>query len=178
MASKTFLAKDLTGFSVYQNKNQTIYYDRFTKTPYIINNSSVMSFTNYQLRLPVSLLIGLGISLITANPILSLLLTIVVYAIFEYNFRTKLLANLAINTKWGKPVTKGFINKIARAYSTSSLKTMAFLCYMFVGIFVATAFVAKEQGTALIIDAVFTSILFIIATVLLIAFKKRQKEEK
>lgn len=175
MAKKTFLAKDVTGFSVYQNKNQTIYYDKFTKTAYVLNNSSVMKFTNYQLRLPVSLLVGLGAFLITANVLFSLIGALVVFGLMEYSFRTKFLANLAINSKWVKPKSKGLIDSFARAYTTTSLKFMIFMCIMFAVMFVVNIFLSKESGAQLVVDIVFSAILVIVALVLFIAHNYKKK---
>lgn len=127
--AKPFTNKDLRGDNIYQtkNSNQTIYYDRLSKTAFIIPNRDALFFKTWQLRLPICL-IAIGIILVfMKNFTLAIIVGASLYVVSSILFRILFLNKLPISTTFKKPESLGFIRDIAKKYTKNALELVAIL---------------------------------------------------
>lgn len=143
MAQTQMKAKELTGFNIYQSKNQTIYWDSFSKTAYIITSSDVSKFSTWQLRFPLSLMLSLVLMLAGASYGLCLIVAVVAYIVSSIIFKFKYLPTLAVSLRWQKPKSEGFIKDTAKKFKFSSLLIMTIMFGVFTLLFAFDLFLYR-----------------------------------
>lgn len=181
MAQTQMSAKELTGFNIYQNKNQTIYWDSFSKTAYIITRSDVSKFSSWQLRLPLSLMVSLVLMLFGTNYILCVVVAVLSYLVSTIIFKVKYLPTLAVSVKWQKPKSEGFIKDTAKKFRFASLIFAAIMFGVFGIMFAFDLFLYKAIKQALVVYTILV-IVSVIATAITLAMalarRKMDKEAK
>lgn len=179
MANNTnYSAKQLTGYNIYHlhDKNQTIYYDNYTKTAYIITNQYVSSFSTWQMRLPLSIMFGALLVLIRINPWLSIALGIAAYVISTILFHTKYLVKLPVKTNFVKPASKGFFRELAARYPKNIL-TIIMIMFISMGIvMIINLIVNKYIGYAKSLTILFIIISFVAAGIIGYVIYLKNKE--
>ena len=165
--NEKLLAKDLTGKNVYHtnNGNQTVYYDPYSKTAYIITNAKASSFSSWQLRGPICLILGAVLVLIRFNFIYSILFGIAAYIISSILFRKNFLYNQPISTNFVKPKSLGFFKDIAARYPKISLTIMCIMFASLAASMSANVIINKFEGQARTIGFLFVVVSLIFAGV-------------
>ena len=89
---------ELKGFSIYQDKKgRTVYYDWISKNGYIIPESKYNSYTNYSIRLVISVLVGyLSALFLDNNYLAGTLIGISTYIAYTFVFHKRFLSTLSI----------------------------------------------------------------------------------
>lgn len=153
-------ARNLTGFNIYHvhDKNQTVYYDIFTKTGYIITNHKAESFSYWQLRLPVSIIISAMIMLFNINPLICVAIGVAIYAVSTILFHTTFLDNLPINKYFVKPQGKGFFRDTAARYPLRVLMIITTLFFVLAIIMIVNQIIYKYEGNAKVVTYIFVAI--------------------
>lgn len=160
-----YIARDLTGFNIYHlhEKNQTIYYDMFTKTGYIITNANVSKFSSWQLRLPLSIMLGAALVLLKVNVWVSILVGLASFVISTILFHKLFLDNLPINSNFVKPASKGFFKDIAARYPRRMLVIILIMFISMAVVMVVNQLITKAVGTERNITFIFTFVSLIAA---------------
>lgn len=178
MAQSQMNPKELTGFNIYQNKNQTIYWDILTKTAYIITRSDVSKFSTWQLRLPLILMISMILILIGMPLYVGFGALALGYIVTTYLFKFKYLPTLAISTKWQKPKSEGFIKDMAKKFRFSSLVFVTIMFAIFVLMFGLDLYIYRNVGNALVIYGILVVISLIATIISLLITITRKKMDK
>ena len=120
---RDFTAKKIRGNNIYHIKsnNQTIFYDRFTKTAYIITNPKARVFYAWQYRLPFCLIIAGLLGLFTKNYSIAAIVSVSAFILSSILFRVLYLKNAPINTNFVLPESKGIVRDLASKYTKNSL---------------------------------------------------------
>lgn len=170
-------ARELTGFHIYHlhEKNQTIYYDMFTKTGYIITNANVGTFSSWQLRLPLSIMLGAALVLLKVNPWLSILIGFLSFVISTILFHKLFLINLPINSNFVKPKGQGFFKDIAARYPKRILYMILIMFLAMAVVMIVNQLITKATGSARTITFVFTTISLIAAGLMTIVILIKEK---
>lgn len=178
MAENYTGAKGVYGLNIYHLKNQTIYYDWIEKTAYIIPNSRVNTFTKWQIRIPVFIVIGCIFILLKANVIATLATMLVTIIVSGILFRKKYLPDFPISSKFVKPEAKG-LNKIAQFYPRDTFRSLSMMFGFMVIIMLILAFVInKYDGINAIVSWIFIGICFILFIITFLLMKTKDKAAK
>lgn len=104
---------ELRGMNIYvDKKGRTVYYDHLTKNGYIIPPNKFNSYTNYSIRLVISVLIGYLAALFLNNNYWGgLLVGISTYIAYTFVFRRKFLKDLSIIPNFKRPQKAGYIER-------------------------------------------------------------------
>ena len=181
MAQTQLNTKDLTGFNIYHTKNQTIYWDRFTKTAYIISKSDVASFSTWQLKAPLAVMLSMILILFGTSYSVAFTVAIVAYIVATIIFRVKYLPGLPVSLKWQKPKSEGFIRDTAYKFSFSSIVLMAIMFAIFAVMFGIDVVFYRSSEVAFIVYLILliaSVVAGIISVLVAIARKKIEKEQK
>lgn len=165
MATNGYSSRDLTGYNVYHlhENNQTIYYDNLTKKAYIITNQYVNSFSTWQTRLPISVIVAAVLILFRANPLMSIVWGIVVYIGSSILFHMTFLKKLPIKKNFTKPKSKGFFRDIAGRYPIGILRIITFMFAALAVVMIVNQIVNKFEDAARTITYVFATISIVCA---------------
>lgn len=172
-----YLARELTGFNIYHlhEKNQTIYYDMFTKTGYIITNANVSKFSSWQLRLPLAIMLGAALVLLKVNIWLSILIGFASYVISTIIFHKTFLENLPINSNFQKPKSKGFFKDIAARYPRRILVITLIMFVSMAAVMLVNQLITKATGTEKTITIIFVSASLVAAAIMAIVVRLKDK---
>lgn len=120
---KTIKAKGLRGNNIYHFKGSdlAIFYDKFTKKPYVISDYDAPLLYAYQYRLAFCLMIGGALMLFTQNYFIATIACFGMFVVFTILFRVLFISKLPVNNKFELPPSKGFIRDIASKYSYNGL---------------------------------------------------------
>lgn len=120
---KYYDVRNLTGLNIYQvpNKAQAIYQDFFTKKYYILDNNSVLAFSNWRLRLPLSILIVGILAMFKINIVYCIIIGIIVYILSTFFFYKKIIPQLKETVNFKKPTYKTIFHSIAARYTRIKL---------------------------------------------------------
>lgn len=173
-----YTARQLTGRNVYHihEKNQTIYYDGFSKTGYIITNQYVSKFSSWQMRLPLCIMLGAVLILFNLNPFLSIGIAIVAYVVATILFHKLFLNNLPIKSNFEKPESKGFLRDIASRYPTNILNIFFVMFIILAIAMIVNMFATNVTGDAKTVTIVFSSIAIVAAVIMGLIIRVKQKE--
>ena len=179
MARNTsYNARQLTGYNIYHNhdKNQTIYYDMFTKTGYIITNQYVANFSTWQIRLPLAIMASAFLVLFNVNLWLSILIGVATFAISTILFHTTFLKKLPVQVNFVKPKSLGIFRDIASRYPTRVLNIITIMFLAMATVMIVNQLITKYEGAPKTITIIFSSVA-IVASLLLgyIAYLKKKE---
>lgn len=171
-------ARDLTGHNIYQlnNGNQTIYYDSYTKTAFIITNSAANKFSTWQLRVPL-IFFAMAIMLLAKyNLILTIGVGIAAYILSTVLFHTKFLNDQPIQTNFKLPPSKGFLRNIGSKYEMKTLIFMAIAFFVMGILIIVNQFINTFDDAGKILNIILMSVSFVASIVLTIIIFIKRKE--
>lgn len=155
---KYYDVRNLTGLNIYQvnNRAQTIYHDYFTKKNYVLDNYSVIAFSNWRLRLPLSILIAGIMVLLNVDFTIAIAVAIVLYILSTIFFYKKFLPQLKEVANFKIPVYKTFMHAIAARYTRIKLiqalaTSLAVSLIVFIGVFSSGRYSNVSKNVAIII---------------------------
>lgn len=173
---KYYDVRNLTGLNIYQltNKAQAVYHDYFTKRNYILDNYSVIAFSNWRLRLPLCILISGILIILKVNIFLAIGIALVCYILATIFFYKKFLPQLKEIANFKVPTYKTFAHAIAARYTRIKLieafaTALAVSLIVFIGVFSSSRYSDVSKRTALIIIAL--GVIFAIFIYILIHLK-------
>lgn len=171
-------ARQLTGYNIYHihEKNQTIYYDTFTKTGYIITNQYVSKFSTWQMRLPLSIMLGSLLVLLRLNVWLSILIGVVVYVVSTILFHTIFLKDLPIQKNFVRPKSKGFFRDLAARYPKGILRILFIMFIIMAIVMIGNQIITKAVGSARTLTIVFVVLASIAAIIIGYCMYLKDKE--
>lgn len=146
---KYYDAKTLSGFNIYQvpEKGQTIYCDRFTKKYYIIDNRSVIAFSNWRLRLPLSILIIGIMAMLKIDLKIDIVVGVVCYIGATIFFYVRFLPQLKEIANFKKPTYKSPIHAFAARFTRMKLVKALSTCIALIIIIIVAVFTSKFTET-------------------------------
>ena len=124
-------AKDLGGLSIYHDqKNRTIYYSRFLKKAYIIDDSDVGKYTFYSYRFIGAILLFTLLSYLSDSfPMpLKLGIAIAFYVLMTVAFYTRFLPSLRTARDFEKPARLSIVASLAASNSKGTLFIYILFC--------------------------------------------------
>lgn len=173
-----YTARQLTGYNVYHihDKNQTIYYDMFTKTGYIITNQYVSRFSTWQMRLPLSIMAAAVLILFNVNIILSIVIGVGVFVVSTILFHTSFLKNLPIQANFVKPKSLGFFRDTASRYPRGVLNILCIMFFAMATVMIVNQLINKYTGQPRTITIIFASIAFVAGIMMFYIVKLKDRE--
>lgn len=131
---------ELKGFSIYQDKKgRTVYYDWISKNGYIIPESKYNSYTNYSIRLVISVLVGyLSALFLDNNYLAGTLIGISTYIAYTFVFHKRFLSTLSIIPNFKRPYRENYINRNIKEMTKKKA-----LSIIFVSLFLLVAIIAN-----------------------------------
>lgn len=173
---KYYDVRNLTGLNIYQvsNKAQTVYHDYFTKKNYLLDNYSVIAFSNWRLRLPLCILLSGILILLKVNVLIALGISVVCYVVATIFFYKKILPQLKEIANFEIPKYKTFMHAIAARYTRIKLietfaTSLAVSLIVFIGVFSSSKYSEVSKRTAIII--IILGVIFAIFIYILIHLK-------
>ena len=158
-------ANDITGSNVYHIKNQTLYLNPLDKQAYIITNSNAKRFTQWQLRLPLSLLVSCILILFKIDYFVSLAIGLIIFVLATYVFQTRFISHLSVQSNFTKPKSEGIVKETKKKLGKGRLQLLSILFLALSILMVINLIISKYTGTALIINIVYIVIPIIVAIV-------------
>lgn len=131
---------ELRGFNIYQDKKgRTIYYDWISKNGYIIPENKYNSYTNYSIRLIVSVLVGyLSALFLEDNYLAGTLVGISTYIAYTFVFHKRFLSTLSIIPDFKRPYRENYINR-----NVKEMTKKRAISIVFVALFLLVAIIAN-----------------------------------
>lgn len=131
---------ELRGFSIYQDKKgRTIYYDWISKNGYIIPESKYNSYTNYSIRLVISVLVGyLSALFLDNNYLAGALIGLSTYIAYTFVFHKRFLSTLSIIPNFKRPYRENYIDR-----NIKEMTKKRALSIIFVSLFLLVAIIAN-----------------------------------
>lgn len=165
---KYYDVNNLSGLNVYQTKTkqQAIYYDPFTKTPYIISSFNVRQFSSWQLRLPTCLLAMGILFLLKVNIYVVIAVGVIAYIASTLYFHFKFLPEQPVAKDFVKPKRLDPLNEIAARCSAKTLISLmsmflAMALIILIGYFTSnTTIIAKKITIIIIVVSLLMTVLF------------------
>lgn len=175
---QSYTARELTGHNVYHlhEKNQTVYYDTYTKTGYIITNQYVSKFSTWQTRLPLCIVLSSILVLAKLNFWLSIGIGVIAYVVSTILFHKSFLTKLPIKSNFERPASKGFFREIASQYPKRVLGIIVIMFVSMALVMIINAIVNKIQGPEATISYVFIVVSLIAALVVSYIYYLKGKE--
>ena len=131
---------ELKGFNIYQDKKgRTVYYDWISKNGYIIPESKYNSYTNYSIRLVISVLVGyLSALFLDNNYLAGTLIGLSTYIAYTFVFHKRFLSTLSIIPNFKRPYRENYIDR-----NIKEMTKKRALSIVFVSLFLLVAIIAN-----------------------------------
>ena len=131
---------ELKGFNIYQDKKgRTVYYDWISKNGYIIPESKYNSYTNYSIRLVISVLVGyLSALFLDNNYLAGTLIGLSTYIAYTIVFHKRFLSTLSIIPNFKRPYRENYIDR-----NIKEMTKKRALSIVFVSLFLLVAIIAN-----------------------------------
>lgn len=133
MAVRSLKASELTGRSIYQVKNKTVYSDIFTRNcGYIITDENADKYHSYSLRLFESIFAFAILLFVTkSNVLISFGVSFLAYVIISLLFYLKFLKTLPKVEPFKKEKKDGYVVSTAKEMSMVRIFAITILCAIF-----------------------------------------------
>ncbi len=165
---------ELSGPFIYRdNKNRVIYSNPLLKKDYLVNNSEAKTFTVFQMRLPIAVLVGMIISLFSENYVLAILAALIIYAGTTLAFWFIYIPKLPVIEKYTKVPKESFLDRLAKS-SRKRLFLLIFLVVSLAFLVVYNAIASGYTGFTLYANFAIAVGCGVYLGILLIALMKKQ----
>ena len=135
--ARNIKASELTGLSIYQLENRTVYSSLFMKKKgYLINDNNANEYYSYSLRLFESVFAFITVILITGdNYLLAIGAGLIIYTVITALFHAKFLKKLPVLNNFEKPKKDNYIISTAKEIGYGRL-------FLVIGLCILTSFIA------------------------------------
>lgn len=114
MANVAQNIKRPTGLHIYEdNKGRDVYYDIFTKKGYVIQEKNRQTYSKYENRYLLVIILIILLCSITNMYLLSIIIGVVVAGVYEFSFRYKFLDGLVCLNNFKPDKKNSIIDQIA-----------------------------------------------------------------
>ena len=165
-------------YLVYDGKNY-VYADGFTGDKgYILTSNETEKFVIYSSRYALGLSVGILLFFLTNQVVLSIVLGLLTYVVFEVLFRTRFLKTLPVIEKYNKPKAKGIVEGLVDKHTKMSLILMALLMGGIVILIPVNIHLQNYTGTLLYCNYIIFAALLIYEIIIIIALIKKINTNK
>lgn len=169
----------VSGRHIYLHKNgQTIYYNPFTKTSYIITKEDAKAYTYYSTRLFVAVAVAYTITVFSDNPFLGFGIGGAIWGILSLLFYKIFLPKLAFLSNFTVPDKDSFIERMVKKTSSGKLVSASMIS-LILGFFIGTlAYISGYEKYILAFNLFFVAGTVIFSIICAYAAYLRFRREK
>lgn len=170
---------EISGMNIYTDKKgRTVYYDFITKNGYIIPPNKYNSYTNYSIRLLVSVLVGYLSSLfLDNNYFYGFIVGVSTYIAYSFVFRKRFLSSLSVIPDFKRPYKESYIDRNVKNTSKKKNLSIVFVAMLLLPIIVLNLAVSGYDTFTLILSIALGTMALGFAIVHLIILKKQRDSE-
>ncbi|GEM_PF-4664532 len=177
MANKELTkASELTGNNIYHIKNQTIYYDVFTKNAYIITNDVVSKFSLYQMRIAAALIVSCLAGLLLQNYIVGFGIGFVAYGVLEILSHLLFFPKLPLNTNFSRPQKEPVTVRYAKMMSRGRIFVIMILSFVSTLMMALNAVLSMSNIFYFITNIMFTLVCLLVFVLSILTFIRKKKD--